>query len=163
MKSLEDLTNLEKEILKSLKPGRSRSKSLKNIHEFLKEEHYPAEFEKIREGLGKLIEYGAVRGMVEKTGRKYFLSRAIGSGYRNQAMLLGKQNPFRDTYKLIKRVVGSIFLLVGFVFLYQNLTITGAVVSEVVKNKSTPLIFSLVSIFIGAFLLFLSGKKRFKK
>lgn len=163
MKSLEDLTNLEKEILKSLKPGRSRSKSLKDIREFLQEEHYPTEFKDIRDGLGKLIEYGAVRGMVEKTGRKYFLSRVIGSGYRNQAMLLGKSNPFRDTYKLIQRIVGSIFLLLGFIFLYQNLTISGAVISEVVKNKSIPLIFSLVSIFIGLFLLFLSAKKRFRK
>jgi hypothetical protein len=160
MKSLEDLTDLQKEILKSLKPGRSRSKSLKDIREFLQEEHYPTEFKDIRDGLGKLIEYGAVRGMVEKTGRKYFLSRVIGSGYRNQAMLLGKPNPFRDTYKLIQRIVGGIFLLLGFIFLYQNLTISGAVVSEVIKNKSTPLIFSLVSIFIGAFLLFLSAKKK---
>lgn len=160
MKRLEDLTDLQKEILKSLKPGRSRSKSLKNIHEFLREEHYPTEFKNIRDELGELIKYGAVRGTVEKTGRKYFLSRGIGSGYRNQAMLLGKFNPFRDTYKLIQRIVGSIFLLLGFIFLYQNLTISGAVVSEVIKNKSVPLISSVVSIFIGVFLLFLSTKKK---
>ena len=62
----------------------------------LEEEHYQAGFDEIREGLGELIEYGSVRGTVEKTGRKYFLSRGIGSGYRNQAKLLGKSNPVRD-------------------------------------------------------------------
>ncbi len=160
MKRLEDLTDLQKEILKSLNPGRSRSKSLKNIHEFLEEEHHPTEFEDINDALGELIEYGAVRGTAEKTGRKYFLSRGIGSGYRNQASLLGKSNPFRDIYRLGKRILGSIFILLGFIFLYQNLTITGAVISDVIKNKSITLISSLALIFIGAFLLFLSAKKK---
>ncbi len=162
MKRLEDLTELQQEIIKSLKPARAGGLSLKDLKASLEEEDYTATIDELREGVGELIKYGAVRGENDVAGKRYFLARGVGSGYRNQRKLLGRPH-IRDVYKFFSRIFGSVFLLFGFsIFINQNSTISGAVVSETFSGNA-PLISSLVFVIAGVALLFLSFKKSQKK
>jgi predicted transcriptional regulator len=88
MKRLENLTDLQREILKTLQLGKENAKSLNEIRDYLSKEEVDANIPDLRDEMSKLIAYGAVRGFVEKGGRRYALSRGFGSGYRNQGSLL---------------------------------------------------------------------------
>ncbi len=108
MKRLEELSENQREILKSLMTRKKRGLTISEIKDSLEEIGFEDIGKReINEALNGLINYGAVRGDTQKTEegsvRRYRLSRLVGSGARNQATLLGKRDPL-DTYKFVKRV-----------------------------------------------------------
>ena len=154
VKRLESLTDEQKEILKALPSHRDEGMTLEEIRDVLDTEDYALPVAEMRKEMGGLIKYGAVRSTRDK---KYYLSRGIGSGYRNQSKLLGKSNPVRDLIKFYQRITGGIFVLTGFFFLYQNTRISGALISNGVVDTGS--ILSIIAFIIGMVLLFISSKK----
>ena len=164
VRKLEDLPELQREIIRSLKPRRSNAISLPEIQGLLGGEGFAASMDEVRRGVKGLIEYGAVRGVVGEEGKGYYLSRGIGSGYRNQGTLMGRTNPFRDSYKFLKRMFGSTLIIFGLgFFIYQNTVVSGAAVSSGTGSSSGYIILSLGAILIGSALLFASRNKKRKK
>jgi len=156
---LENLSELQREIIRSLPQDSNKGVTLNEIKASLDDEEYNFSLNEIREGVRELLKYGAVRGKSEDNIKKYSLSRALGSGRRNQASLLNKFNPFRDMYKLIERVIGSVFVLFGVFILYQNSTMSGSVISNIIKNQTNSSIISIGLVVLGGILLFLSFNK----
>jgi hypothetical protein len=136
---------------------------VERIQELLEEEDAaPEKLGDVRRAVRDLINYGSVRAKKLKDEKQpeYYPTTWIGSGRRNVASLMGYWNPAREIYRWGKRIFGGFFLLVGFILLYQNLTISGSVISGVIGNVNIPVIFPLASLLFGAFLLFLSFKRK---
>ncbi|OGJ12775.1 hypothetical protein A3K82_02435 [Candidatus Pacearchaeota archaeon RBG_19FT_COMBO_34_9] len=165
VKHLEDLGDTAHDVIKSLRVGRDRALTINDLGDALKKETGEKIARKeIYDVLSNLMKYGNVRRVIIKGAkgeeRKYYLSRGLGSGARNYAKLTGKANPFTDLAKYIGRVFGSIFILFGIGFLaYQNLALSGAVISngEMIKNISP--ILSVVLIAVGGLIFLTSFKK----
>lgn len=83
----------------------------------------------------------------------------MGSGRRDQSVLLGKPNLITDTYKLVKRIFSGVLILFGLgLLVYQNISISGAVISNSTSVESS-FIISLATIGLGGLLLLNSFKK----
>ena len=115
------------------------------------------------EKLDHLIDVGYVRsktiGMGKDREEKFYLAKKLGGGGRRRKQLQGRGIIY-DTSKLIQRLTGSIFLLIGLGFLtYQSLRITGAVISS--SESIVPAFASASALFlIGGVLLIGSFRKR---
>lgn len=161
MKRLEELGDVEKEILKSLKSGRSRGLTTPEIRDTLIKEGHTTTLKEVKEGVGELIDYGSVRGYVNRSGdRTYYLSRGLGSGYRNQTKLLGKPNLLLDTYKFFQRVFGVVFVLFGLgSIIFLSLSLTGKVILAQMPSPVNAMFYlSFLLVLIGGALLFISSK-----
>jgi len=163
VKRLEKLTETQKGILEILPKSKNSAIKIDEIKIYLKKaEGIDAEDTEIRQELKGLIKYGSVRANLEedKGEVKYFLSRGIGSGYRNQRTLHGKFNPFRDIYKSYKRLFGTIFLVLGVgLVIYNGASVSGAVISlGKIGLKIMPI--AIISFVIGLVLFLTSYKKK---
>ena len=113
--------------------------------------------------MNHLIDYGYVRSKTEGKGKereeKFYLSNILGGGSRKRRNLQGR-GIINDTSRLIKRLTGSFFFLVGLGFIgYEIFTPTGAVISSGEGFNLTSL-FSFLLLIIGGFLFKNSlGKK----
>ncbi len=149
MKRLENLPDLQKDILKVLAKDKENGLTEAEIKNLVTPLYSTAPTLKdIDENLSKLIEYGSVRGYTNKNNKitevKYYLSRVLGSGSRNQSKLLGKPNPFRDTYKLFKRIIGAVFALFGVgIIAFDFSSVSGHVIANSSSN-------SVPGLFLGA-------------
>ncbi|MBU2612478.1 MAG: CD20-like domain-containing protein [Nanoarchaeota archaeon] len=160
MKRLEDLDELKQDIIRII-PS-EEGLSFKELKKILEEDGRDETLNslEIKENLKDLIKYGALKAYTQKEGEKvetkYYLTKGIGSGYRNQAKLLGKPNPIRDSYKFLKRMFGFIFILSGIgLFVYSPLKISGAAILEpLVYSPMGTSIVSFLLIFIGLIFLF---------
>jgi hypothetical protein len=163
VKHLDELDSLQKEILKTLKSGRSSGLTTGEIKSAIERDGYEVPgLKEVKEGIGELIEYGSVRGNVLRGGeKKYYLARGLGSGVRNQARLLGKTNVFLDTYKFLQRIFGVAFLVFGIGFItYGGLSSTGNIISASTPSSlDIGFILSFMLMLIGGILLFRNSKK----
>jgi len=110
----------------------------------------------ITEKLDHLIEVGYVRSKTEGKGNKreekFYLARRIGGGGRKRKQLQGRGIIY-DTSKLVQRLFGSVFLLIGFGFIiYEGLQMTGAFISST-QTIDLTVIFAFALFIIGGFLL----------
>ncbi len=161
MKRLEQISDVEKEILKSMSSGPSRGLTTSRIKDVLTSEGYQTTLDEVRKGIGELITYGSVRGYVTPAGKRvYYLSRGLGSGHRNQAKLMGKTNVFMDAYKLFKRIFSAVFLLFGLgSIIFLGLSPTGKVISISAFPVNIAVFLSFLLIFIGAALALIDSRE----
>jgi len=171
VKRLEDLSEIAQDILKTLKARRENALNIGDIRERIKKEVGESIPQKeIYKELSNLIKYGSVRSTEVKEPfsplskkreeKRYYLSRGIGSGKRNYNKLTGKAT-FADLGKYISRIFGSIFVLFGLGFLiYQNLPLSGAVISNNPIVKDINLVLPSILVVIGAVLIFLSISRK---
>ena len=161
----EKLSETALDVLKSLKTGKKWALTIDEIEEVLeKETGEKVSKNRIYKELSNLMKYGSVRSAnfegSKGEERAYYLSRGLGSGRRNYNRLAGKAT-FTDIGKYISRIFGGIFVLFGIGFLvYQNLPLSGAVISNNPIVKDINLIFPSILVVIGAALIFLSGSKK---
>jgi hypothetical protein len=107
-----------------------------------------------------------VRSKTEGKGdnreEKFYLSKLFGGlegGLRKRRSLQGR-GILHDTSKLIKRLLGSVFLLMGVgLFVYESPNVTGAVIG----NSTTDFIVGGVFILLALGLFFIKSKKSNKK
>ena len=162
-----NLASEEKGILKYLGKGYDEAMDLDDITKYLESHGYSKlSDEAARERLDHLIDTGYVRSKTEGKGsqreEKFYLSKWIGEGVRKQKYLQGR-GIIQDTSKLIQRLFGSIFILIGFGFLlYQSLHMTGAFISSIQAVAPT-FVFALALFIIGGILLRGSFRNNFKK
>ena len=165
-KRLEKLTETQKEILKTLPLGKDVKRE--DILKYLKKEGVKIDDAELKNELEGLIKYGSLRSSFEdkkdEEGMTYNLSRGIGSGYRNQRKLQGKSNIIQDTYKLYKRIFGSVFIVFGIgLVIYNGAFISGAAISF--KEGTSALYLGVISFILGIALFLAPSKKKknFKK
>ncbi len=115
------------------------------------------------EKIDHLIDVGYVRSETTGTGgdrkEQFYLATGLGGGRRRRKYLQGRGILY-DTNRLVQRLTGSVFALVGFGFLvYQGIGMTGAFMSS--PQEATPtFLLSLLLFLIGGLLLRSSvGKK----
>jgi hypothetical protein len=123
----------------------------------------------VRERVQELIEMGYVRSRVEQVGKnreeRFYLSMGVGAGGRRaRATLQGRNYVWGDLPKLLERVykkaTGAILILFGIgFFIYQNISLSGAVIS-VAELKVDNFILPCSSLILGGLLLFKSLKKK---
>jgi len=161
MKKLENLTRLDREIIRNLKTGKDRGSSIEDIQRRLRDQSgLDQSRSEVNDALGQLIKYGAVRsyeqriGEIDREERKYFLSRGLGSGGRNKAALYGTWNPLRDFARYISRIFGSFFVLFGFgmIFFRERIASTGDIISSQVHIPNLIFILSFMLAIIGILL-----------
>lgn len=162
MRHLEDIDDLGKEILQKLRGRKEGGLTTREIRDAIEEDmggDYRVKGEEVRNQLGELIERGDVKAYTKKDGKvKYYLSKGIGSGYRSQKKLQGRDF-FYNISKMYERILGSIFILFGLgFFIYQNSSMSGAVISNS-TSMETSFIVSFCALALGGFLLFKSFKK----
>lgn len=118
----------------------------------------------LRKELDYLEDMGYVRSSTEGKGNereeRFYLARRLGGGGRLKRNLQNRFIPL-DLSKLVKRIVGSFFLLIGIgFFAYSNWNMTGAVVS-LSQTRNSTMIMAFVIFVIGGILLVKSfGKKK---
>lgn len=151
------LDDEEKGILRYLGNKEEEGLNLDNIVEYLKKHGYKdLDLKDAREKIDRLIDVGYMRSKTKGKGddreENFYLARRLGGGSRKRKQLQGRGIIY-DTSKLIQRIGGSAFLLIGFGFLvYQSLSITGAFISSTQPVVPT-FVFAFALFLIGGFLL----------
>jgi hypothetical protein len=166
----EKLKYEEKGILKYLGRGYEESINLKDITKYLNESDYVDDADKkmefsihkTRKMLDHLAETGYVRSKTEGKGsareEKFYLAKGMGAGVRKRMQLQGR-GFFFDPSRLVKRLTGMVFLLVGIgLFVYQSHSLTGAVIG----TPTNDFIVGALFIFIGLAFFFFKPKKKEK-
>ncbi len=154
----------EKGILRYLGNKEEEVLNLDSITKYLKKHGYEdLNLKAAREKLDHLIDVGYVRSKTEGKGdnreENFYLARRLGGGGRERKRLQGRGIIY-DTSKLIKRLVGSAFLLIGFGFIiYESLQMTGAFISSA-QTIDLTFIFAFALFIIGGFLLIDSFRDR---
>lgn len=158
------LDDEEKGILKYLGKGYEESINLENIQKYLGDKEY-GNFNKrkVAEMLDHLIDTGYIRsrteGKEDKREEKFYLTKGIGAGVRKRMQLQGR-GFFYDSSRLVKRLTGVVFLLMGIgLFIYQSPNLTGAVIGTPTNDFLVGGLF----IFIALVLFFIKPKKIKKK
>ncbi|MCK5624370.1 hypothetical protein KAI04_00840 [Candidatus Pacearchaeota archaeon] len=159
-----ELDREEKGIVRYLS-NKEEAFDVKEIIEYLKDHGYQElDKSKAMEALDNLMEVGYVRSKTIGSGsnreERFYLAKGLGGGYRRKKQLQG-QGILHDASKLIERLTGSVFLLIGLGFIISQIpNITGAVISSAESVASTVSL-AAVLFFIGCALWI--GTFRIKK
>jgi hypothetical protein len=135
--------------------------TIEDITNYLKKQDYEELSKKeLRGKLDNLIDLGYVRAKTEGKGDKreeiFYLSEYLGSGLRKKRNLQGR-GIFNDTSRLIKRLLGSFFFLIGIgLFLYEMPGLTGAVIGP----STSGFLVSVLFVFVGVATFFINSKKK---
>jgi hypothetical protein len=157
------LDDEEKGILRYLGKGYDESIDLESIQEYLGDKEY-GNFSK-KEVIGMLdhlMDTGYVRSKTEGKGdkreEKFYLAKGVGAGVRKRMKLQGR-GFFYEPSRLIKRLTGAVFLLIGIgLFVYEGSNATGAVIGS--SSGVNPIFFFASILTIIGFLLALNSFKK---
>lgn len=157
-----EVNDEQRGILKYL-DTRNNPLTKENIKAYLDKQGYNPSIKKVTDDINHLIKLGYIATETERAGEditeRFYVTRGIGGGRRAQRRVQGR-GAGHYIGGLLKRILGSIFLLFGLGFLfYQDIITTGNVISESAAAFDIAFILSLVLMILGGILFHQSFKR----
>jgi hypothetical protein len=152
----------EKGILKYLPKDSEEAVTLKDITKYLTNMGYSNLGAREAENMvDHLIDAGYVRSRTEGRGDKrearFYLSKVPFVGGKAKQKKLQGRGIVHDTSRLIKRIFGGIFLLIGLgLALYEGSNLTGAVIGI----HTSGFLIGALFVFVGLAFFFVKPKKK---
>jgi hypothetical protein len=159
---LESLAGEQRGIISFL-GGKGEAENIESIKEYLNKGGYGKVSEtEIRKNIEALRKYGylssKIMGSAGDREERFYLTGGLGAGRRARAAIQGR-TLWKYLSGLNNRVRGTILILFGIgFFIYQNTSLSGAVVS-IAELRNGNFILPFSSLILGGLLLFKSLKK----